>query len=134
MWSFFVTTTNYSKKNKLRSLMNPSEAINNSIEKPDLVSSTKTMYDVSTSEIFIKNFIAGAGRAMGSIILYLLFFGIIAGIFTTYIWPYVQPFVAEYQEALQGINSLTKTTQPGQTEEYQRFLQDLDSSFPRINQ
>lgn len=114
--------------------MNPSEAINNSIEKPDLVSSTKTMYDVSTSEIFIKNFIAGAGRAMGSIILYLLFFGIIAGIFTTYIWPYVQPFVAEYQEALQGINSLTKTTQPGQTEEYQRFLQDLDSSFPRINQ
>lgn len=114
--------------------MNQSEAITSSIEKPDQHSDTKTMYDVSATEIFFKNFIAGAGRALGGIVLYLLFFGLIAGIFTTYIWPHVEPFIIEYQQALQGINSLTQTTSPEQTEQYQRFLQDLDSSLPRMNQ
>ena len=113
--------------------MEENQAIINTSSPSDRISSTKTMYDVGAWEIFIKNFIAGAGRAFGNIVLYLLFFGIIVNIFIKIILPQLQPFITEYREALEPITRLNSATEAGDKldpNQYQKFIQDLNSSLP----
>lgn len=60
---------------------------------PDQVTTTRTIYDVSKSEIFWRNVIAGAGRAVGGIILQAIFLLIVVNFFMKQVWPAVQPLV-----------------------------------------
>lgn len=68
-------------------------------DKPDRVSKTKTVYDVSAWEIFWRNFLAGIARTFGGIIIYLLFISVIGAIFLQFISPILFP-------ALKQLNSL----------------------------
>ena len=47
----------------------------------------RTIYDAGLNEIFMKSFIAGVGLGIGRMIAALIFFGIILGIFVTYLEP-----------------------------------------------
>lgn len=113
--------------------MDQSQAINNSIEPNDKHSRTKTMYDVSPFEVFGRNFLAGLGRSMGSIGIYLVFLFIFYSLFVDYVLPHIQPFIVEYRQAIESITKLNSTTGPGagqDNNQYQQFLQNLNSSLP----
>jgi predicted PurR-regulated permease PerM len=97
--------------------------------KVDQINKTKTIYDVSLSSIFFRNLVAGAGRALGGIILYFLFMVVLYQIFTNYVYPIVEPFIAQYQQALQSINQVNSIiTPPEQLDDTQ------PNSFPTLTQ
>lgn len=119
--------------------------------KVDQINKTKTIYDVSLSTIFFRNFVAGAGRALGAIALYFLFMVVLYQIFINYLYPIVEPFIAQYQQALESINQVNSIiTPPNQLEgtppssiptpnqeqvdavlnnpQYQQFLQNIQST------
>ena len=102
---------------------------------PDQLNQTKTIYQASAKEVFFKNFLAGFGRALGGVFIYLIFIFISLYTFFTYAYPQIKPFLDEYQQAIQGLNSLNKaaTTKPGSSQDAQKFLQDLQQSLPKIN-
>lgn len=105
--------------------------INQVVEPADRFSPTKSIYEASGSEIFFKNFLAGFGRALGGIFIYLVFIGITLYFFINTALPQIQPFIDEYRQAVQGINSLNKTTIPGagsDLKQYQQFIQDIQST------
>lgn len=113
--------------------MDQNQAVVNSIEPDDRFKVNKTIYDVSAFEVFGRNFLAGMGRALGGIAIYFFFLGIISYGFIQYLYPQIKPFIDEYRQAMDSINQLQKTTQPGTSldPQYQRFLQDLKSSLPQ---
>lgn len=116
--------------------MDPIQAVNNSVEPQDRLNQTKTMYDVSSMEVFGKNFLAGLGRSLGSISIYIFFLIAIYSVFIKYTLPQIEPFIKEYRQAIESITKLNSTTRPGtslDSNQYQQFLRDLNSSFP-INQ
>lgn len=111
------------------------QAINQSEDQKDRITHTKTLYDVKAGEIIWRNFLAGFSRGLGGIIVYFVFIGIIASIFTTYVYPQIKPFIDEYRQAVQMVNQFNQPTtnpEPGSgNQQYQRFLEDLKSSFPK---
>ncbi len=61
----------------------------------------KTIYSVSSWTIFWRNFLAGASRALGSILIYLVFFAITSYLTLQFVWPHVQPLFHGYTQFLQ---------------------------------
>lgn len=116
-------------------MVEPANSINQSISGEDRQNQTKTIYDAGYGEVFFKNFLAGVGRAIGGIVIYLVFILIAVNTFITYAYPQIKPFIDEYRQAVQGINKLNQvTTGPDagpDSKQYQRFLQDLQQSLPR---
>lgn len=99
---------------------------------PDQLNQTKSIYEASAGEIFYKNFLAGFGRALGGIFIYLVFFGISTYIFVTTVLPTIQPFIDEYRQAVQGLNSMSKTIIPStgsDVNQYQQFIKDLQPTL-----
>jgi hypothetical protein len=66
----------------------------------DRITKTKTLYDVSLFQIFLRNFVAGLSRALGGIILYLAMVGVATYLFILYAWPQIKPMVGSYQNML----------------------------------
>jgi hypothetical protein len=102
----------------------------------DQLNQNKTIYEVSAGEVFFKNFLAGFGRALGGVFIYLIFMLISVYSFLTFAYPQIKPFIADYQRAIQGLNSINQkgTTVPGtgqDTEQYKKMLQDLQISLPK---
>lgn len=89
----------------------------------------RTIYDAGLSEIFIKSFVAGIGLGIGRVITTLLFFGIIAGIFVTYLEPWLIGLTARLEST---IPSFLRPVQPSESTRFQysdeQFL-DIFSSF-----
>lgn len=109
------------------------QATNQSIIPQDRLSATKTLYDANAAEVFGKNFLAGFARSLGSISIYLIFLFVIYRLITTYVMPEIQPFIVEYRQAIETITKLNSTTNPGtglDSNQYQQFLKDLNSSLP----
>jgi hypothetical protein len=96
------------------------EAVVKSENPADAVSKTKTIYDVSYREIIFRQFVAGAARTLGSLLLYIVFFAIVVQILSRTIWPLVEPFVDQYLSALSTFNTLNSQSQN-------------DSSSPSLN-
>lgn len=96
---------------------------------PDQLNQSKTIYDASVIEIFGRNFIAGLGRALGGIFIYLVIVGLGMYAFISTTWPTIQPFIIEYRQAIKGINTLNSTTtMPGtgpDANQYQQILNIL---------
>lgn len=69
---------------------------------------TRTMFDPSVSrwEIFIRNVIAGFGRALGGTVIYLAFLLIIGSVVGQIIFPIVKPYLDAYMNVLDGFNQL----------------------------
>ena len=77
-------------------------AFNQSVENEDKVSKAKTIYDAPPLEIFWRNFLAGASRALGGIFLYFIFLSVVSVIFIRYVAPLFAPLMEQ-------LNSLTGT-------------------------
>ena len=99
----------------------------------DQLNQTKSIYEASAKEVFFKNFLAGFGRALGGIFIYIIFIGISIFMFINFAYPQMKPFIDEYRQAVQSINSINKktTTLPNNGQDAQKFLQDLQQSLPR---
>ena len=78
----------------------------NSPQDPDQITSTKTIYDAQLGEIFWRNMVAGAGRALGGIILQAIFLLIVVNLFMQQVWPVVQPILSTLQTATQTLEDL----------------------------
>lgn len=114
--------------------MDSAQSINQIVEPQDKFNQTKSIYEASAAEVFLKNFLAGMGRALGGIFIYLVFIGITLYFFINTALPQIQPFIDEYRQAVQGINSMSKTTIPGagsDLKQYQQFIQDLQPTIAK---
>jgi hypothetical protein len=96
----------------------------NQVDAADRFNSNKSIYDASAGEIFIKNFLAGFGRAFGGLFLYVILIAVTINAFVTQVWPKMLPFVEEYQQAVQGLNKANSTSST-QMQQYKQLIQDL---------
>ncbi len=78
---------------------------------PDQLTQTRTIYDVSKWEVFWRNVIAGAGRALGGIILQAIFLFIIANLFINQVWPLVKPIIGMLETTTNSLEQLNQQTQ-----------------------
>ena len=67
--------------------------INDNVPKSDRVSRSRTIFDASAGEILWRNFLAGMGRALGGIFLYLVFVFLFSAIFTRLVLPKITPLI-----------------------------------------
>lgn len=63
------------------------------LDDPDQVTKTKTIYDVSASEIIWRNFLAGISRAVGGMVVYFLVAFLLGHVFLTFVWPILEPSI-----------------------------------------
>jgi hypothetical protein len=78
---------------------------------PDEITATKTIYDVSKWEVFWRNLIAGAGRALGGIVLQAIFLLIVVNLFMSQVWPILQPIMESLQTTSQTLQDIQKQSQ-----------------------
>lgn len=89
-----------------------------STPKEDRAGKHRTIYEVSHWEVFWRNFIAGMGRAAGSIMLYFLFIFLVGFLVMQLIWPQfagiistvsslnsLQPGGIQVEDSLNGVDS-----------------------------
>jgi hypothetical protein len=74
---------------------------------PDTVTDSKTIFDVSLSEVFWRNVVAGAGRALGAIILQAIFLIVIVNLFMKQVWPIIEPILGTLQTTTQTLERFT---------------------------
>lgn len=75
----------------------------------DLVAPQKSLFAASAGEIFWRNFLAGASRAFGAIVVYLIFL-VLMGIFMSQVvLPQILPLLGPLNAAFCTINSLNTT-------------------------
>ncbi|MGD9128937.1 MAG: hypothetical protein PVJ09_00385 [Candidatus Woesebacteria bacterium] len=72
---------------------------------------TQSIYDVSLSTIFGRNFLAGMSRALGGIFIYLLFLICLFLILKSIFWPKLEPYLDSYQKAMQSIEQLERQSE-----------------------
>ncbi len=112
--------------------MDTAPSMNQYVDQADQVSQTKSIYTASSAEVFWKNFLAGFGRALGGIFIYLIFIGIAINAFLTYALPQIKPLYTEYMKAVQTINQM-KTTVPGTGSDLQQYQQLLKDMSPTLS-
>jgi len=113
----------FSKKD----IMNDQSAektVNQSVVKEERMGETKTVYNASGGEVFWKNFLAGFGRALGSVFVYLLFLGLIVYLFTNYLFPQIKPWLDQYAKAIEVLTQ-QKGGQSGNQQELQQMMEKL---------
>lgn len=72
----------------------------------DQINKNKTIYDVSGFEVFWRNFIAGMGRAIGNLFIYLLIFVGVASLINRFLMPYILPLFDTLQSSMESLNQL----------------------------
>lgn len=82
-------------------------AVTQSETKDDRVNDIKTIYNVSGWSIFWRNFLAGMSRALGGIIMYLLFVTIVSYTFMVLVYPHLEPFISSYQSLITNFSAIT---------------------------
>lgn len=86
----------------------------------DTMGKTRTLYDASAFEIFWRNLFSGMARGLGSVIIWLMFILLMGYVFTSIIWPQVQPVFNDYRNLLNTFSSMQSGTQlPGDIKSYQ---------------
>ncbi|PIY80687.1 MAG: hypothetical protein COY80_01775 [Candidatus Pacebacteria bacterium CG_4_10_14_0_8_um_filter_42_14] len=85
------------------------------MKNPDSLPGTeKNMYEVSWLEVFGRNVVAGMGRALGSLVLYVVVILVLGNLFIQNIWPIIEPIVNSFQQSsqvmqeIQGLRGLDK--------------------------
>jgi hypothetical protein len=77
----------------------------------DRVSKTKTLYDAGTGEIIWKNFLAGASRGLGGVLVYLIFLFIISGLFINIVLPKIMPSINSYLNIFKSLGTVNNLPQ-----------------------
>ncbi len=87
----------------------------------------RTIYNAGPGEIFFKNFLAGLGRGLGSLFVYLIFLVILGVIAINFVLPKVLPLITGYTDllkSLEGVSNLKSSpanTIPGNPDLQQLF-------------
>lgn len=81
-----------------------------SLAEPDELSKSKSIYDVSKTEVFWRNFIAGLGRGLGNFLFTLLVFVIFTSLLATAMQPYINPLLSTLS-SLSGIMATVNNAQ-----------------------
>ncbi|MCD8484248.1 hypothetical protein LRY65_00035 [Candidatus Woesebacteria bacterium] len=94
----------------------------------------RTIYDASGKEIFLKSFIAGIGLGLGRMIATIIFFGIIVGLFVTYLEPWLTGFMNQLERVTPSF-LIPTTTQPTSTTntDTNRFQYNEEQIFDLFN-
>ena len=87
------------------------ESVVQSEDKRDRVSKTRTLFDAGPVEIFWKNFLAGASRALGGIIFYLIFLFLVGVVFMQIIWPRIQPLLDRFFNITESLQQMQQGIQ-----------------------
>ena len=74
----------------------------------DRLSKSKTLYDASTSEIILKNFLAGFSRTLGGLVLYFLFVFILGAFFVRFALPIITPFLNQLNTINSSLQKIPK--------------------------
>lgn len=62
----------------------------------------RTIYDASAKEILWKSFLAGLSSGFGHMLANLIFIGFVAGLFLTFVQPWLDNFSAQLQRLTPG--------------------------------
>lgn len=80
----------------------------------DRITKTRTLYDVGPFEIFWRNFLAGASRALGGFLLYIIF-GFVVGYLVMQVFlPRLEPLLDQFMSVSQTLDNLNTLQIPGQ--------------------
>lgn len=60
-----------------------------------------------------ENFVAGASRALGTVVVYLIFLVLMFTLFSYFVWPRLEPYVNTYTNAIESLQTLQQFSQPG---------------------
>lgn len=93
--------------------------------KEDRVTQTKSIYDVSAFEIFWRNLLAGMSRALGGIVLYVIFVIIFSTVFVQYVLPQIMPFLNTFLKLGDSVTNLQNMGLPSNI--------SLPNNFPSFN-
>jgi len=100
------------------------------VPKTDLVTATKTIYDVTPSEVFWRNFIAGVGRTMGALVLYFIFLFVIGMIVVQVVGPMFTPLMKDFDTAVESLERVEilqgRSEKVLESEEVQELIKQLD--------
>jgi len=93
--------------------MDKRELVIKSEDKSDLVSKTKTIYEAGALEIFWKNFLAGFGRGLGGVFVYIIFLIIISLVIYNFVLPKFMPLITGYMSLFKSFNSISNPKSGG---------------------
>ena len=93
--------------------MDKEELVLKSEDKKDLVSKTKTIYDAGYGEIFWKNFLAGFGRGLGGVFIYIICLLIISWVVINFVLPKFMPAITSYMSLFKSFNSISNPKSGG---------------------
>lgn len=82
-------------------------------DKKDLISKTKTIYEAGAGEIFFKNFLAGFGRGLGGVFVYIIFLFIISLVIYNFVLPKFMPLITGYMNLLKSLESVSNIKSGG---------------------
>lgn len=86
----------------------------------------RTIYDAGSLEIFWKNFLAGMGKTLGSIFLYLIFLVIVYYLFMQYVFPKFAPMLEKFSNMMDTVEKLQNIQTP------QINIPNLPGNFPSL--
>lgn len=87
--------------------MGEGQLVLKSEDRKDLLSKNKTLYDAGAGEIFWKNFLAGFGRGLGGVFVYIFFLLIFGLVFYKVVLPKFMPAINN----LMGLSESLKSVQ-----------------------
>jgi len=98
-----------------------------SLPSADKLSTTKSIYEVSAGEIFWRNLLAGASRALGSLIIYALFLLLMLTIISRTVLPVIMPLLEKSFAAMESLENSQKALQGlSGTDGSAAFIQQLE--------
>lgn len=82
------------------------------------------IYNVSKTSVFFRNFIAGAGRALGAVFIYFVFLSVVGYIVSKLIIPQLQPILSTF-ESIGNLSSPQANPAPYRPEQVNQILKQL---------
>jgi hypothetical protein len=79
------------------------------MDKQDSLNNKKSIYEVSAGEVFWKNFLAGFGRALGGVFVYLILITISYGLFVVYVLPHLSPYLVALERLARSMEVLSNS-------------------------
>lgn len=106
-----------------------------SVADEDRIDKVRTMFDVSITELMWRNFLAGVSRAVGSIVVYLIFATVGLWILAQVLLPIFGPFIENLNALMQSVNGTQQTIQESQSilDQLNTFGGRRTSPSPELN-
>ena len=110
----------------------PNQMQAQNIPASDQVNKNKSIYDVPTFEVFWRNFIAGVGRALGGIFIYIVIFYGVFSLVSKYAMPQIMPLVGSLQNSIDSLNQLNSSGSQNQVVDQVLSKPDLQNILNQV--